>query len=312
MSEYPLFSDFGGETWRIRRFCDENDKRWSAFNPSIAYSPEEGYVVLIRSSNYFLDPETADAIPTIGGRVKTRMWLANLDKDWQIIESTMKEIDFSEAGIFFKRGAEDGRLYWRDGGWEFTATMKEPEVPFPRIGKFRLDGLKAKLVELYRTEDLQDVEKNWMPTYVKNPKFDYVYGPNSVYIINKGIVERREMTEEISKVRGGGPLLELEDKTYLSIIHEADNENVMIYLPRTFGYRNVFVRKYFHRFAKYSSDGTLIALSDRFKFDGVRIEFACGMVIAGDDLIISYGYKDIVSKLAKIKLSTALDSLKVV
>jgi predicted GH43/DUF377 family glycosyl hydrolase len=54
----------------------------------------------------------------------------------------------------------------------------------------------------------------------------------------------------------------------------------------------------------------LIGLSDRFKFDGVRIEFAAGLVVDGTDVIISYGYKDVVAKLAKIKLAKVKKMIK--
>jgi hypothetical protein len=308
--KFPLFTDLGGETWRILRFPDENDKRWSAFNPSIAYSPQEGYVVLLRSSNYFFDPNTGDAIPTIGTRVKSRMWLANLDKTWQIDQKTLREIDFSDSGVNFLRGAEDGRLFWRKGAWEITASMKEPAIPFPRIGKFRLDGLKAKLVELYDTLDLQDVEKNWMAPQGENAEFDYVYGPNSIYEVGVGVIEKRKMTDAIKDVRGGAPLYDLGDWGYLTVIHEADTKEVEIYSARSFGIRRTLVRKYYHRFARYNRSGTLIGLSDKFKFDGVRIEFAAGLIVDGTDVIISYGYKDVVAKLAKIKLAKVKQMIK--
>lgn len=308
--KFPLFSDLGGETWRILRFADKNDKRWSAFNPSIAYSPEEGYVVLFRSSNYFFDPKTGDAIGTIGTRVRSRMWLANVTKDWQIADETLREIDFSESGVNFLRGAEDGRLFWRNGSWEIVATMKEPEIPLPRIGKFRLDGDKAYLVELYETSDLQKVEKNWMPPQSEGAEFDYIYGPNSIYMVGVGVVENREVSESISQVRGGAPLYDMGTWGYLTVVHEADTKEIEIYSARSFGTRITVVRKYYHRFARYDRAGTLVGLSDRFKFDGVRIEFAAGLVVAGRDVIISYGYKDVAAKLAKIKLSKVKEMIK--
>lgn len=305
-----LFSDLGGETWRIRRFAQDSDKRWSAFNPSVSYSPVEGYVVLMRSSNYFFDPVNGDAVPTVGLRVRSRMWLANLSQDWEIVEETMREIDFSNAGIVFLRGAEDGRLYWRDGGWEFTAGIMEPSVKFPRIGLFRLDGSKAVLVEVHKDGELYDIEKNWMPTYEVNPNFDYVYGPNSVYIRGKGVKAVREMLPSIEGIRGGSPLWDLGDSTYLTIIHEADNKYVEVYSTRHFGYKKKMIRKYFHRFARYDQKGQLFGITDKFQFNGVNIEFAAGLVVSGDDVIISYGYKDVSSYLAKIKLKKVMEMIE--
>lgn len=310
---YSLFTDLGGETWRIRRFIDDLDKRWSAFNPSIAYSPEEGYVVLMRSSNYFFDPKTGDTVATVGTRVLNRMFMANLDKNWQIIEETVREIDFSKCGDFL-RGPEDGRLYWRDGGWEISAVMREPHVTddIPRIGTFRLSGTKAKLVKIYTEGNIQPVEKNWMPSYELTDNFDFIYSATSVYKSGVGKVYKRDATEQAgNNVRGGSCLWDLGNK-YLAITHEAVITSERVYTPRMFGYRNKTIRKYLHRFATYDKTGKLIELSDPFTFNDVNIEFAAGLVVTGSEVIVSYGYKDVASYLGKIKLNKVLSMLKAV
>lgn len=307
---YSTIQDFGGETWRILRFADESDKRWSAFNPSISYSPVEGYVVLFRSSNYFFDPETSSTTVTVGARVQSRMWLGTLTDDWRIDPDSMREIDFSEAGIEFKRGAEDGRLYWVDGGWEFTAGLHEPRIELPRIGRFRLDGLKAKLVEIYQDGPLFDVEKNWMATAEPNPNFDFVYTPTAIYKRVTGRVDLRLPTDDIRHVRGGSQLQELDDGRYLAIVHEADVKKVRVKIPRMFVTRDVSIRTYVHRFATYDQNGKLLGLGPRFKLSDARIEFAAGMVIVADYVIISYGYKDVASYLGKLNLQTVLDGIE--
>jgi hypothetical protein len=307
----PLFTSLGGKIWRIRRFAQESDTRFSAFNPSIAYSPEEGYVVLIRSSNYFFSPETGDTVATVGSRVKNRMWLANLDSDWQIIEETMREIDFSKCGHFL-RGPEDGRLYWRDGHWEILSVMREPHVTddVPRLGTFKLSGTRAKLLKLHTKGNLQPVEKNWMPTYEVNDLFDFVYSAGSVYKSDIGKIYRRDPSDEAgSNIRGGSCLWNLGDK-YLAIVHEVKIKQVNEYSARHFGYRNKVIRQYLHRFVTYDKTGKLIEISDPFSFEGVGIEFAAGLVVSGDDVIVSYGYKDVASYLGKIKLDAVIAMLK--
>ena len=139
MNKSLTLDDFGGETWRILRFVDEEDKRWSAFNPSVAYSPEEGYVVLFRSSNYFFHPENGSTVATIGSKVLNRMFMADLSDDWNIIPKTLREIDFSKCGRWL-RGPEDGRLYWRDGHWEILSVMREPHNSddIPRLATYIL------------------------------------------------------------------------------------------------------------------------------------------------------------------------------
>jgi hypothetical protein len=302
------FEDLGGESWKILRLPEKDDVKWSAFNPSIAYSPEDGYVVLFRSSNYFLDPNTTEAKLTLGATVKSRMWLGTLSNSWEIED--LREIDFSDAGIQFKRGAEDGRLYWVDGAWELTAGLKEPSVPLPRIGRFRLDGLKAKLVEIYEDGPLYDVEKNWAAPVGGSPEFDYVYNPVSVYKRGIGPVAVREVSDLVRDVRGGSQLWPI-GGGYLSIIHDVTVDVRYMYIPRYFSYRNVKFRDYRHRFAKYDQNGKLIALSKIFKLSDARIEFAAGLVITDqNDVLVSYGYKDVASYLGKISLEKVLSMLE--
>lgn len=306
-----LFSDLGGETWRIRRFSLKDDKRWSAFNPSIGYSPIEGFVVLFRSSNYFFDPKNGDTVATIGTRVKNRMFMAKLDKNWQIVESSLKELDFSECGQFL-RGPEDGRLYWQNNAWHILSVMREPHISddIPRIANYRLDGTKAVLLKLHTEGDLQPVEKNWMPFYRKPSDCDYIYNAVSVYKSEHGKLYRREKTELASEIiRGGSSLWPVEDFN-LAIVHEVDTREVTKYSSRKFGVVTRTERTYFHRFARYSADGTLTHLSDRFKFSDTDIEFAAGLVVAEDEVIVSYGYKDVAAYLGKIKLDAVLTMLK--
>jgi len=181
------------------------------------------------------------------------------------------------------------------------------------MARFRLNNYEAKILNFYVTspsESLQEVEKNWMPTSDHNEKFDYVYSGTSIYSELKGIVKVRSWPNLEKSLRGGTQLIVLNSGDYLAVVHETDNNYVERYSPKFFGIKRLNFRKYFHRFARYTSDGVLSGISDRFKFDEADIEFAAGLVIKGDDLIVSYGRKDIVSMLAKIKLSKVLEMIR--
>lgn len=306
----PSFESFGGTTWRILRFPNLSDKRWSAFNPSIAYSPSEGYVVLFRSSNYFFDSETSSTTLTTGSRVQSRMWLGNLKSDWTLDDTTLREIDFSSSGMEFRRGAEDGRLYWVNGSWEITAGLYEPGIELPRIGRFRLEGLKAKLVKIYNDGQLFDVEKNWMAPTSSSEEFDFVYTAADIYKDLIGPIRVKEPSDLIRNVRGGSQLWSLPDGRYLAIIHEADVKKTMVHIPRMFVTKEVSIRTYVHRFAIYNNFGVLQGLGPRFKLSDARIEFAAGLVVVGDDVIVSYGYKDVAAYLGKININAVLENIE--
>jgi hypothetical protein len=298
--------------WRILRFPLEEDPRWSAFNPSIAFSEKLGYWVLFRSSNYFLDPKTTSTVITTNeNRVKTRLWLGELSGSLDyIIPDSLIELDYSTAGIEFKRGPEDGRLYWTKNGWEFTAGLHEPSVPLPRIARFRVDKSSVKLLKIYNSGSLYDVEKNWMGTSDGSGDFDYIYNPVSIYVDETGPVRVRDVSPDLMDVRGGTQLVPIEDCSYLAIIHEAVIRDVYMYLPRYFSYKTVKIRNYIHRFAKYSSSGELVGLSEPFSFTGARIEFAAGLVIKDGEVFISYGHQDVASYMAKIELKKVMEMIK--
>jgi hypothetical protein len=265
---------------------------------------------MFRSSNYFLSREFGNAVATVGSRVQSNIWVGLLDNELQIIESSMKMVDFSECGISFKRGAEDGRLFWRDDSWWFVAGLKEDGIYYPRIGLFKLDeNYRATLIEVMDDGWLNWVEKNWMPPYKKSEKFDYVYGPTNVYKTGEGVVELREMTPTTKGVRGGSPLWEFPDGTYLALVHKAYMEVKEVYNPFTFGKSPKRIRTYTHCFARYDSNGMLTHLSSEFIFEHFGIEFGAGLVLSGDDVIVSYGYKDVSSYLGKIPLSTVMGML---
>ena len=271
---------------------------------------------MFRSSNYFLDPKMGNAVPTIDSRIRNRLWIANLSDDFQVIESTMREIKFPDPKIEFKRGVEDARLYWRDGGWEFSAGLIEqisemkPRLAIFRINTFKLDGDTGTLLTLLNDGELQKMEKNWMPTYEVNPNFDFIYGSNAIYRHGVGPVEVRGLTSEIEGIRGGSPLWLLDSGGYLAVVHICKTSAVTRYNPRLFGVETVKVRSYFHHFVRYNSKGVLTGITDEFIFDEGGIEYAAGLVIHKDDVIVSYGKKDVASYLGKIKLAKVLEMIK--
>lgn len=300
---------FGTKPWRLLRFAMASDTRWSAFNPSIAWSDRGEPWILFRSSNYFLDPDTTSAVLTTNDNmVKTRLWLGKLDKNLEsVITESLVELGYSDAGIDITRGPEDGRLYWANDGWEFTAGLKEPSLPLPRIGRFRVKENKIYLIKVYDSGSLYDVEKNWAGTSDSSGNFDYIYNSVSVYLDGIGPVKVKEVSPEIRDVRGGTQLAPLGDGTYLSVIHEAIVKDIYMYIPRYFSYKNIPVRKYLHRFARYSVDGVLIGLSPTFTFSNARIEFAAGLIIKDKMVYVSYGHQDVAAYMAKIELTKVME-----
>ena len=67
--------------------------------------------------------------------------------------------------------------------------------------------------------------------------------------------------------------------------------------------------QYYHRFIIWDKDWNIKKVSKQFKFMNAMIEFACGMVIKDDYLIISFGFQDNAAHLLKMPLKL-LDELE--
>jgi hypothetical protein len=253
-------------------------------------------------------PPTDEIYVVTTGPIRNRVWFCELDSDFSINKSTLRQIDFNsgEYNIVFKRGVEDAKLFWR-GAWWFTGVILEREVPTARIGLFEIVENTAILREFldYSWMNPKRVEKNWMASYEKNPHFDYVYSPTSV--VHRGeLKEVREMTDALIGIRGTSHLWGLGNGSYLAIVHKMYPKPIEVWDPRTFSYRKSDIKNYTHLFARYSAEGVLTGLSQEFQFDSSGIEFAAGVVVDGGDVHISYGSKDVSSHIATIKLKAVM------
>ena len=68
-------------------------------------------------------------------------------------------------------------------------------------------------------------------------------------------------------------------------------------------------RSYHHRWAKFDSTGALEGTSDDFTFGQRPIEFASGIILHGDDVVISFGVQDKRAMLARFTLEHVVSAL---
>lgn len=305
--------DMGGTTSTILRYADPADENWCATNPSIGFSSKYGYGIMVRSTNYLIDDESLYIYRiTVGNKITNRMWFSEVNQDLDVIN--LREVSFIHSPDFpIVRGIEDPRLFSRNGNWYISGVMLEDgHTPRARLCLYEFDPATstAKFMAKFDSWDPHNIEKNWMVVATEySSEFDYVYG--ACGIVKDGKFEFKPNNSYfLSNIRGGSCLWPLDDGTYLAVVHEVEHDNVSRYNKNTFAVENTPIRKYLHRFAKYSSDGYLTHLSDPFIFDKYGIEFVAGMVVVGSDVVISYGYMDASSRLARISLKIALSTLK--
>ncbi len=301
-------SDHGARVQYLRRLVDKKDKLWSAFNPSIGVDDKGNYAVAFRSSNYVI-LDSGELFVTEGGMIQNNVWFAEFSKDLEL--QNLRKINFSNCGVKIKRGVEDPKLLWRDGKWQFTGVMMEKHTPVARHCFCEMDDKATKVVRVhtYGGVEPKKPEKNWMTSYKKPTKFDYIYGPNAIVKDNKIILTMHE-NKEFTGLRGNTHLLDLGDGTYLCVMHKLWSKTYEMFSERHFGAIKAKEKDYFHYFARFDENGTMIELSEPFKFISYGIEFAAGIVERNGEYVVSFGKDDIESYLAFFPKKEVMQMLK--
>jgi predicted GH43/DUF377 family glycosyl hydrolase len=97
-------------------------------------------------------------------------------------------------------------------------------------------------------------------------------------------------------LRGGTQLVRVDDEGWLGIGHEMKFVNGKKY--------------YWHVFYLVDSQGVMKAVSEPMKLASNRIEFAAGMAIEGDRIVVSFGVDDMASRLGETRLSAVMAMLQ--
>ena len=303
------FESLGGEIRYLRRLVVKEDKLWSAFNPSIGVSDSGSYAVAIRSSNYVILPHGELSVTT-GGPVLNQVWFAELNDSLGL--ENLRKIDFTKCGVHISRGVEDPKLLWRNGRWMFTGVAMEKthtRVARNCVCYLNKSATAVEKIEILPGYETKKPEKNWMTAYKKPKNFDYVYDGNGV-VKNGQIIHRLRDNALLSALRGNAHLVELNDGTYLGVMHTLYVTRGKKYLPERFTEVDNVHKEYRHRFVRFDENGWAIEISDDFFFISRDIEFVNGFVARGDDYVLSFGYNDVSSHLALIPQEQVYAMLK--
>ena len=306
MADYPKLSDFGAENHLVRRTIREDDKAWSAFNPSIMLSNEGEYWMAVRSSNYVL-MSNGHASLTAEQKIRNKIYLVRLDPEtWQFDDNTLKEVDTKRLRSDIIRNIEDPRLFWDGENYCITATFLEKTVPVARLCKIRLESLESANpldIEIFPSPAGQ-VEKNWMP--IVGTK-DFIYKSDSV--IKDGTLVEVEAPEVSKLFRGGSQILRIDAESSLGIIHQLHYKIYGAMSPSTFGALQS-IRQYTHRFVRYNNNYEITHVSPKFVFLEDGIEFAAGLTEHNGKYVLSLGRSDRYSFIVTINKQKVLDMLE--
>lgn len=302
--KYPLFEDLGGQAYLL---ADSKNPNWSLFNPSIGVDGNGNYAIVFKSSNFKLGFPEYHIKLTHGDSVQNRVYFAEIENDFKTLKN-FSEVTLLGLPFPSKKGVEDFRLFWRDGSWWLLGAIQYLNSCNLGLFKYNKELKEATFVKIFESPyGASYPEKNWMLPYEENPNFDFIYNCGKT-IKNGAIISDQKITN--MNFRGGSCLLDLGDKTYLSIVHRHFGAKYSWYQPELSGVINGVIRNYLHCFVRYDWNGQIIQYTEPFQFISPGVEFAAGLVEYGDDLIISFGKQDASSHIAKISKEKVLSLLK--
>jgi len=290
----------------------ETEPGWTPLNPCILNTPV-GLKCLIRTVNYVITDEGYYMINGKDGRIHfsdsnpidTRNFLVDVGKDFLV--HNPKEVFFpgrtAPPAWGLVRGFEDMRVFplghelWSSstvrelnpgGNCEQTLARLAPEA-----GGYRLDNIHRML------GTGQSTEKNWMPLISRNGNTTTsVLSARWVYRLGTLVDADGKVTDhnppagiDVNALSGGSQMVEVSPGIYLGVVHEAR--------PLNGDYAK---RYYWHRFAMVDEWGKLRGITKPFVFQAKQIEFAAGLCVHNDNVLVSYGVRDREAWVARLSL----------
>lgn len=281
---------------------------WVAMNPSVCLH-EESLWLNIRCVNYRIDAEGRYLIRnTRTGEVNaeqpiaTRNFLCRLGETaFTRCTDTAELIPPPDLPVAYPlvTGFEDVRLIPRGDGLWCSATVRQvapdglPEQVFSRldvVGRQPSERRHTRIQRMLRTPRL--CEKNWTP--ILTPESDrgqcFIYRPGEVVdTAGRTVVRHGTPGRATDHISGSSQAIRWHDD-WLAVTHEARS------IPGS------HLRWYMHRFVLYDRHFRLKTLSLPFVFHDKVIEFCAGMCWSpdGDQLVLSYGYKDEEARMAVV------------
>ena len=277
-------------------------------NPSIQKT-EDGYVVLLRTVNYGIGPESYSLLNPKEKFFNSKNFLLKLSKDFSILSSkeiidTTNRKRISVIGI---TGLEDCRLFSLDSKKNpqyCTCTTVDtdpsgvPETSLLYFTEKETTIDVEKVVPLHRKDPMR-WEKNWLP-FMEGRKMHvvYSYDPFTIYAIDPETGNTQEVIKytpegNFSNFRGSAGPIPF-DEGYLIIVHEVSR------------FSSWQRKNYLHRFIYLNKDFKVCKISPPFTLCHLGIEFCCGMTLDHDNehVILGFGVEDQEAYLGLVKIAT--------
>jgi glycosyltransferase involved in cell wall biosynthesis len=285
----------------IREIDFHSEGPWAATNPSIMI---DGATIegIVRTVNYRIDLAyaTPGNVP-----VQTRNHHVVFDDSLTIIQS--RELMEAEDAPprcdgAWVQGLEDCRLFlWRGRRFcSFTICDRNEKGRCEMaMGEIAGDGTISVHPLRGYCDDVH--QKNWMPL-VRGDELLFVYGTDPLIIL------RCDETMQLHEVARSEPPLALDHLRGGS--QAVPVEGGWLYLAHEVSIGEDFMRTYLHRFVRISGDFVVEGVSEPFWFLDRQIEFAAGLAIDGERLLVTFGTRDRQAWIAQFKTAEVLRALQ--
>lgn len=283
---YKSLKDIGGVRKRLC-FNDQCEKEvrgkldfFKSSSPCvIAHS--DGYLMNVRYVNYDLNKQTgAYSFKYDDGKIITINKCVWMNKDLDVMKEVWLDRVHREDTRYL--GVEDVKVFAHEGELRFLGTTQD-ESGSPRMGEGiynpRLDVITPVV---YPSPFGHGCEKNWVHLHHKGKlKVIYQWYPFTVGELRDGQFKEEFRSENLPKC-----FKELRGSTNGCLVGDE-----LWFLTHLVGYSTP--RHYYHAFVVL--DANTLAYkrhSTLFKFEGEKIEYALGLVVEDDRILISYSKWD--------------------
>lgn len=228
--------------------------------------------------------------------LRTTNWYCELDDDLNITEYS--KIDTSKFDTYEPLwdfvGLEDARLVrWNDK--LYITGVRRDTTPNGQgrmeLSEIEVNGNTITEISRCRIQPPKDpnsyCEKNWMP--VIDQPFTFIKWSNPTEVVTANVVDGSSTTTHVSPyvqigndLRGGTQVIKMGDY-YLALVHEVD------LFTSEAGRKDAVYR---HRFIVWDKDWKIQKFTKDFSIMNGHVEFAVGMCIKNDDVLITFGFQD--------------------
>lgn len=282
----------GCETRRIE-FSDQCERtvrgKLDSFKASspciIPYS--EGYLMNVRYVNYNLNRQHGTySYRHDDGKIVTLNKCVLMNRDLKVLKEFWMDSVYREDTRYL--GVEDVKVFAHEGELRFMGTTQDDQGR-PRIGEGPYTYKQNVLVPtVYPSPQNNSCEKNWVYFHHKGDlKVMYQWGPMLYGALKDGRFEPEANIMETPKF-----FKDLRGSTNGCLVGDE-----LWFLCHYVGYSTP--RQYYHCVVVLDAETLAVKRhSTLFKFDGEKIEYALGLVVESDRILISYSRWDSEAMLA--------------